>query len=310
MIGRSDSSATTQTSTNCLNNIPSRLVSWLYAKMVRIAEAVKRIFSRGKMGQSESLPETRPLVERTSSEVKAETTFLHTPDPQETAPFQEVELDNVANRPLSALNGNQVLCLSRDVTAILDGMKTIFEELKEAELRKISEGEQRAECLEKAKRGEHFDVSILDYWESKLHATRQIVYPPDSQESVIIDCLVDVNARQMEIMAKSVAMADSFIKDVNETILPSIHELISRLTKKYPVSCTDLASEEDLNALREKVVSILALIKSGVTRAVMNEIAFDDNLSAILSSVDNKLQYLIKTLKMNPWGAEKAGVRY
>ena len=221
MIDRSDSPATTQTNTGCLNNIPSRLASWLYGKLVTISEAVKRIFSRGNIVRSESLPEMRPLAERTSSEVKAERTSLHTPDPQVTTPAQEVDPHKTASRPLPELNAGQVLCISRDVKTILGDMRTLFKTLRQAKLSEVSAGKKITEQLEKARRGELYDFILLCYWEWNLHADQKIVYPPDIQESEKINYLVDYNRKRTKMLAQIASHARIFINSV-EKILPSV----------------------------------------------------------------------------------------
>lgn len=297
MIVRFDSPATTQTDTSCLNNIPSRLASWLYGNLVSIAEAVKQVFSRGSMGQSESLPETRPLTERTSSEVKAERTLLHRPDPQVTTPSQEVDLYKTASRPLPELNGGQVLCISRDVKTILGDMKTIFEILWEVELSKISEGEKKAEQLEKVRRGETYDFILLSYWEWNLDASQQIAYPLGIQESEKINYLVDYNHKQMKMLAQIVSHAENFINTVDK-ILPSVDILIASLTRKYPVSCTHLASEEDIKALLTKVENIQTLLRYGFTSPVINEIASDGKLLVKSYEIRKKLKNLIQALQI------------
>lgn len=65
MVSHSDSSTTTQSTWNCLNNIPSRAFAWLYGKLVKIATAVKNFLSGGS--SSETQPVTIPVVERTIS---------------------------------------------------------------------------------------------------------------------------------------------------------------------------------------------------------------------------------------------------
>ena len=65
MVSHSDSSTTTQSTWNCLNNIPSRAFAWLYGKLVKIATAVKNFLSGGS--SSETQPVSIPVVERTIS---------------------------------------------------------------------------------------------------------------------------------------------------------------------------------------------------------------------------------------------------
>ena len=297
MIDRSNEPATTQTNTSCLNNIPSRLVSWLYGKLVSIAETVKRIFSRGNMGQSESLPETRPLAERTSSEVKAERTLLHTPDPQVTTPSQEVELDNAANRPLPVLNGGEVLCLSRDLKPILDNMKKIFEELKGINSKGLSEALKRADDIKRSVNGEVFDNAALFEWEAKLIVKHQI-YDDGMSADDKIKVLEFYNDRQMKAYAICVARADTYINGINGAASPSVDELISSLTNKYSDSCTERASEEDIKMLQEKVEHIQVLLNEGVKGVVGKQIARDANLQEIFSDISEKLENIIQTLQM------------
>ena len=296
MIDGPDSPVTTQTNTSCLNNIPSRLVSWLYGKLVSIAEAVRRVFSRGNMGQSESRPEARPLAERTSSEVKAEITF-HTPDPQVTAPSQEAELDNEANRPLPVLNGSKALRLSMGLKPILDGIRTIFEELRRVNSSELSEGKKRADDIKRSANGEDFDNYALLKWKAILHASQQIPYPHDKPANEKINFLLDCNARQMEIHAKCIGRANLYITDINGTILPSVDELISSLTKKYPDSCIELASLEDIKVLQEKVLEIQTLVK-GVKGCLEIQIALDADLMGKFSDISKKLQNLTQILQM------------
>ena len=298
MIDRSDLPVTTQTHTSCLNNIPSRLVSWLYGKLVSIAEAVKRVFTRGNVGQSESLPEAKPLAERTSSEASAKITFLHVPDPQVTAPSQEVELDKAANRPLPELNGDQVLCLSRDAKTILDDMKTTIETLRKEKLSKIAEGKQIAEHLEKLRKGESSDLSPLSVWHYKLLASQQIVYPPDIQESKLIYRLIDCNQAQMETLAQFVANTETFINRVDKETLPSVDKLISSLAKKYPVSCTDLASEEDITKLQENADFIRELFELSFESVFRKEIGLNGVVSGKSFEISEKLHNLTQTLQI------------
>ena len=63
MVSHSDSSTTTQSTWNCLNNIPSRAFAWLYGKLVKIATAIKNFLSGGS--SSETQPVSIPVVERT-----------------------------------------------------------------------------------------------------------------------------------------------------------------------------------------------------------------------------------------------------
>ena len=298
MIDGSDSPATTQTNTSCLNNIPSRLVGWIYGKLVSIAEAVKRLFSRGNMGQSDSLPETRPLAERTSSEVKAETTFLHIPDPQVTTPSQEVEHDNTANRPLPVLNGGEVLCLSRNVTPILNGMKKIFEELRRTNSSGLSEAEKRAVDLERFAKGEHFDQDALFDWEAKLHARYQIDYPHDMPENDQINVLRSYNVAQKKECASCLARAEQFINGINGITSPEVDKLISSLANKYSDSCTDRASEEDIKKLQEMVGNIKVLLDESDKGLVGKQIALDANLQNTLFDIRGKLENIIQTLQM------------
>ena len=65
MVSHSDSSTTTQSTWNCLNNIPSRVFARLYGKLVKIATAVKNFLSGGS--SSETQPVSIPVVERTIS---------------------------------------------------------------------------------------------------------------------------------------------------------------------------------------------------------------------------------------------------
>ena len=296
MIDRSDLSATTQTNSSCPNNIPSRLASWLYGKLVTIAEAVKRIFSRGNMGRSESLPETRPLAERTSSELKAEGTSLHTPDPQVTTPAQKVDPHKTANRLLPELNAGQVLCISRDVKTILGDLNIIFKKLRQAKSDEVKTGERIIQQLEKVRRGELYDFILLSYWEWYLHAGQKIMYPPDSQDSEKINYLVDYNHERMKRLCQIAKHAKVVMNSV-EIILPSVDKLIASLTKKYPVSCTDLASRGEIRALLAKVDKIRILLEYGFTTPVINEIAFDKDLSVKSSELRKKLKNLIQALQ-------------
>lgn len=298
MIDGSDSPVTTQTNTSCLNSIPSRLVSWLYSRLVSIAEAVKRVFSRGNMAQSESLPEARPLAERTSSEVKAEITFLHMPDPQVTAPSQEVEFDNEANRPLPVLNGGEVLCLSRKVEPILDGMKTIFEKLKQANSSEFSKGELRAEDIKQLCSKEHFDESIF----MNLLGILKIADEKENLDNMPvvkkINYLLCCNAEQMRISAECFSRAITLIISINGITLPSVHERISSLAKKYSDTCTELASKEDIRELQEKVEDIQCLLDEGIKGLVWKQITLDADLQETLSDIREKLQNITQTLQM------------
>ena len=298
MIDRSDSPATTQTNTSCLNSIPSRLASWLYGKLVSIAETVKRIFSCGNMGQSENQPETRPLAERTSSEVKAERTFLHTPDPQVTTPSQEVELDNAANGPLPVLNGGEVVCLSRDVKPILDGMKEIFEELKRTTSTELSEAEKRAGELEKFINGEQFDNSVLSDWEFELYGMNKIDHPQNMSEEDKYFYLLTYNTCDKIKYAHCVAKADTFIQSINGITSPSVDELISSLTNKYSDSCTVRASEEDIKVLQDRVGDIQVILDEGTKGLIGERIALDAKLQETLSDIRGKLQTITQTLQM------------
>ena len=298
MIDRSDSPATTQTNTSCLNSIPSRLVRWLYGKLASIAETVKRIFSRGSMGQSESLPETRPLAERTSSEVKAERTFLHTPDPQVTTPSQEVELDNAANRPLPVLNGGEVICLSRDLKPILDGMKEIFEELKTTNSTELSEAEKRAGELEKCVKGEQFDDSVLSDWAFELFSMYKMDHTQEMSENNKNNFLRAYNDARMAEYAGCAARADTFIQNINGVTSPLVDELISSLTNKYSDSCTDRASEEDIKVLQDRVGNIQFILHEGTKGLIRQQIAFDAKLEETYSDIRGKLQTITQTLQM------------
>ena len=299
MIDRSDSPATTQTNTSYLNSIPSRLASWLYGKLVSIAETVKRIFSRGNMGQSESLPETRPLAERTSSEVKAERTFLHTPDPQVTTLSQEQELLNSANRPLPELNGGEVLCLSKEVEQILNGMTIIFEKLKGVKLGEVNKGECRAKEIKKLSSKKPFDEVVFFNLQGMLNVGFSMVVDPESMTvDEKINFLLDFNNKNMAVQNEFVQMFDTFINDISRVKLPSVQKLVSRLTKKYPDSCIEQASEHDIKVLQIKVAEIQVLLKEGFKKAVKEQIAVDADLSLRFSDISKKLQNLIQTVQI------------
>ena len=299
MIDRSDSPATTQTNTSYLNSIPSRLASWLYGKLVSIAETVKRIFSRGNMGQSESLPETRPLAERTSSEVKAERTFLHTPDPQVTIPSQEQELLNSANRPLPELNGGEVLCLSKEVELILNNMTIIFEKLKGVKLKEVKNGEHWDKEIEKLSSKKPFDELEFFSLQGMVNVGFNMVVDPKSMTvEEKINFLFDYNNKNMAVQKKFVQMFDTFIKDISRVKLPSVRKFVFRLTKNYPDSCIEQASEHDIKVLQTKVAEIQVLLKEGFKKAVKEQIAVDTDLSRIFSDISKKLQNLIQTVQI------------
>ena len=299
MIDRSDSPATTQTNTSCLNSIPSRLVSWLYDKLVSIAETVKRILSRGNMGQSESLPETRPLAERTSSQVKVQRNFVHTSNPQVTTPSQEQELHNSANRPLPELNGGEVLCLSKEVKLILNGMKMIFEKLKEVKSKEVSNGQVWAEKIKKFSRKKTFDDIEFFSWQGILNVGNCMVV--DSKKMTVdekINFLLHHNNKNMAVQTEFVRMFETFINDISRIKLPSVQNLVSHLTKKYPDSCIEQASERDIKLLQIKVAEIQVLLKEGFKKAVKEQIADDADLLQIFSDISKKLQNLIKTVQI------------
>ena len=299
MIDRSDSPATTQTNTSYLNSIPSRLASWLYGKLVSIAETVKRIFSRGNMGQSESLPETRPLAERTSSEVKAERTFLHTPDPQVTIPSQEQELLNSANRPLPELNGGEVLCLSKEVELILNNMTIIFEKLKGVKLKEVKNGEHWDKEIKKLSSKKPFDELEFFSLQGMVNVGFNMVVDPKSMTvEEKINFLFDHNNKNMAVQKEFVQMFGTFIKDISRVKLPSVREFVSRLTKNYPGSCIEQASEHDIKVLQTKVAEIQVLLKEGFKKAVKEQIAVDTDLSRIFSDISKKLQNLIQTVQI------------
>lgn len=123
MVSHPDSPATTQSTWNCLNNIPSRAFAWLCGKLVRIATAVKNFLSGGSV--SETQPVSIPVVERTISKTSDDHTqhdsypgipesLKKTPpvSPEATPPVsdashevppphRELELYNRANRRLA-----------------------------------------------------------------------------------------------------------------------------------------------------------------------------------------------------------------
>ncbi len=101
----------------------------------------------------------------------------------------------------------------------------------------------------------------------------------------------------MEIHAKCIGRANLYITDINGTILPSVDELISSLTKKYPDSCTELASLEDIKVLQEKVLEIQTLVK-GVKGCLEIQIALDADLMGKFSDISKKLQNLTQILQM------------
>ena len=296
MIDRSDSPATTQTNTGSFN-IPSRLVSWLYGQLVRIANAVKRIVSRGNMGQSESLPETRPIVERTPSQVRAERTFVPTSNPQVTTPSQEQELHNPANRPLLELNGSEVLCSIRKVKLILGSMKAILEKLRVENANGSSKGEKRAEDIKKIGAEKYFDDIVFFQWEGVLEADQW----PDPKNMTVdekINFLLSCNNKLIEKQAGFVLMVGTFIQDIGQNKLPSVHRLITGLAEKYPGDCTDRASKDDIKTVQRKVVDIQVLLDEGFNETVRQKIAVDAKLAGIFSGIMKDLQSLTQKLQI------------
>ena len=209
-----------------------------------------------------------------------------------------MELDNAANRPLPVLSGAEVLCLSRDVKPILDGMKEIFEELKRTTSTELSEAKKREGELKKFRNGKQFDNSVLSDWEFELYGMGKIDHPQAMSEDDKKLFLTTYNACQITECAHCAAMADNFIQSINGFTSPSVDELISSLTNKYSDSCTVRASEEDIKVLQNKVGDIQVILDEGTKGLIGKKIALDAKIQETLSDIRGKLQNLIQTLQM------------
>ena len=293
MINSTDSFATTQSNSNCLN-IPSRLVAWLRGKLVSITKAVKRIFS------GESLPDVTPIAERMFSKVKAQGPFFNTPAPRGTTSSRKMELYNPANRPLPEIEGVELKKLCWGLLPILGGMKELFEVIMNANSLELVKGKMRGLAIENLGNQNNFNDNLFKDMAKQLKVSQHII---DERLEMVADekikWLDSINKEQIEISRTCYQRARGSVDDIDHYVFPLICNFIGSVSKKYPKYSTELASEKDIRECQKGVVNLDRVLNTFVEGPVGDQIARDASLQTKLSDIRNKLQNIAQPLQIS-----------
>lgn len=293
MINSTDSFATTQSNSNCLN-IPSRLVAWLRGKLVSISKAVKRIFS------GESLPDVTPIAERMFSKVKAQEPFFNTPAPRGTTSSREMELYNPANRPLPEIEGVELKKLSWELLPILGGMKELFEVIMNANSIELCKGQVRAVAIENLANQSNFNDDIFKNLAKQLKVSQHIMdklLEMNADEK--LKWLDSINREQIQISSACGLRARRSLDDYNNYLFPLICNFIGNLSEKYPIYSTELASEKVIRVFQKGVVNLDRVLNIFVEEPVGDQIARDASLQTKFSDIRNKLKNIAQSLQIS-----------
>ena len=315
MISSSDSS-TTQSGWNCLNNIPSRVFGWLYGKLVRIAKAIKYIFSGGSTGESASQPVLRPVVERTISRASDDQTqhdsFLRRPASVETtpsasdashegpSPHRELELYNRANRRLPGFTGVELqrICWG-DVRSVLNDIVALIVQVNELNIFKYNEAlriySQTVAFLNQAEFNDFGFLMLaisLEVNDSYIEKWREM----DPLEK--INLVVNTNSKNCKLANQCLLKTKYFINKIRKMVLPRYKNYSSALFFKYRKNSTQPASEPEIRGLQKGVEGIEAVLTEFTKGKIGEQIAHDSILQSRLSNIIEKLQDLIRFLQI------------
>ena len=292
MINSTNSFATTQPNSNCLN-IPSRLIAWLFGKLVSIANAGKRIFS-GK-----SLPDVTPIAERMFSKAKAQGTFFNTSASRETTSSQKMELNSPANRPLPEIEGVELQRLSWEVRPILGGMKELLEVINNQNLHELKIGEIRGQSIDTLGTQDKFNDELFKDLAKQLKVSQDIIDKClEMHADEKIKWLDSINEEQSQISLACCKMAGQSLNDIDNYLFPLIHDFITNLSKKYPSHSSKLASEKDIREFQKGLINLDKVLNKLTEGPVGDQIARDANLQTMFSDIRNKLQNLAQSLQI------------
>ena len=292
MINSTNSFATTQSNSNCLN-IPSRLVAWLFGKLVSIAKAGKRIFS------DESQPDLTPLAERMFSKAKAQGTFFNTPAPRETTSSREMELYNPANRPLPVIEGVELQRLSWGLWPIVGGMKQLLEVINNQNTEEFLKGGIRGQSIQNHVNEGKFNDEIFKKFAEELNVSQDIIDEYLKMEAhEKIKWLDSINEEQSQLSFTRSKIAGDSLEDIDDYLLPIIQNFITTLSEKYPAYNSELASENDIREFQKGLINLDKVLNKLTEGPVGDQIARDANLQTMFSDIRDKLQILAQSLHL------------
>ena len=293
MINSTNSFATAQSNSNCLN-FPSRLVAWLYGKLVSIANAGKRIFS-GK-----SQPDLTPIAERMFSKAKAQGTFFNKPTPRETTSSRKMELFNPANSPLPEIEGVELRRLSWDLRPIVGGMKQLLEVINNQNLHELKSGGIRGQSIENLVTQGKFDDEIFKGFAQELNVSQDIIdkcLKMDTHEKII--WLNSINEEQSQTSLTCCKIAGQTLNDIDNYLFPLIHNFITTLSEKHSSHSSEMASEKDIREFQKGLINLNKVLNKLTDSPVGDQIARDTNLRTMFSDIRNKLQNLAQSLQIS-----------
>ena len=314
MVNHPDSSATTQSTWNYLNNIPSRTFAWLCGKLVRIATAVKNFLSGGS--SSETQPVSIPVVERTISKTCDDHTqhdsYLRVPASLKTTPpvsheatptvsdaslpppHWELELYNRANRRLPYFTGAELQRVScGDVKSVLSDIHNLF-----SRLQKLNKSELKLPGyiygLVVRKALDDLNLPILA---SKV---RGLDIESWSGKSLLekIRLLLNISRQNAELAGERLKKVKYYRKRFEKMLLPRYYYFSVALTSKYQKNSTQPATEQEIRGLQIGVEGIEAVLTDFTDGQIGDQIVQDASLQLQLSGIKEKLQGLTRLLQI------------
>lgn len=293
MINNTNSSATTQSNSNCMN-IPYRMLAWLFGKLVSIAKVGKRIFA------DKSQPDLTPIAERMFSKAKAKGTFFNTPDPRKTTSSREMELYNPAYRPLPMIEGVELHRLSWELRPIAGGMKQLLEVINKQNTEEYFKRESKGQSIKNViNKGELNDKTFKKFAE-ELNISQDIIdecHKMDAYEK--FKWLESINEEQSQLSYDCSKIAGNSLKDINYNLTPIIQNFITALSKKYPAYNSELASEIDIREFQKGLINLDKVLNKLTEGPIGDQIARDANLQRMLSDIRNKLKILGQSLQIS-----------
>lgn len=293
MINNTNSSATTQSNSNCLS-IPYRLVAWLFGKLVSIAKAGKRIFS------GESQPDLTPIAERMFSKAKVQGTFFNTPTPRETTSSREMEFYNPANRPLPVIEGVELQRLSWKLWSIVGGMKQLLEVINNQNLEEFFKGGTRGQSIQNHVKEGKFNDMIFKKFAKELNISQDVIDEClKMKEHEKIKWLDSINDEQSQLSFTCSKIAGDSFEDINNYLLPIIQNFITILSEKYPAYNSKLASKNDIREFQKGLINLDKVLNKLTEGPVGDQIARNANLQTMFSDIRNNLQILAQSLQIS-----------
>lgn len=293
MINNTNSSATTQSNSNCMN-VPYRILAWLFGKLVSIAKAGKRIFS------DKSQPDLTPLAERMFSKAKAKGTFFNTPAPRKTTSSREMELYNPANRPLPMIEGVELQRLSWALRPIAGGMKQLLEVINKQNLEEFFKREFKGQSIKNIIHKGEFDDKIFKKFAEELNISQDIIdecLKMDAYEK--FKWLESINDEQSQLFLKCSKIAGHFLKHIDYFLTPLIQDFITSLSENYPAYNSKLASKNDIREFQKGLINLNKVLNNLTEGPIRDQIAHDANLQTMFSDIRNKLQTLGQSLQIS-----------